>query len=86
MHMSRLTHRLQVLLDDDRLRRLEEAAAKRGTSVATIVREAIDDKLPAGDDARRAAARYLLAAPPIDIGSEEDLKAEILSSLDRFQP
>lgn len=86
MHMSRLTHRLQVLLDDDRLRRLEEAAAKRGTSVATIVREAIDDKLPAGEDARRAAARYWLSAPPLELGSEEELKAEILSSLDRSLP
>ena len=77
-----LTHRLQVLIDEERLRRLEAAAQRRGTSVATIVREAIDDKLPGNDTARRAAAQQLLGATPVDVGDWSDVKREIVEGLD----
>ncbi len=44
--MAELTRRLQVLLDEPRWTRLERQARRRGTSVATLVREAIDLAFP----------------------------------------
>jgi hypothetical protein len=40
--MSMYTERLQVLITPDQRRRLESEARHRGSSVATVVREAID--------------------------------------------
>jgi predicted DNA-binding protein len=40
--MSTLSHRTQLLLDDERHRRLEEEARRTGRSIASLVREAID--------------------------------------------
>jgi len=76
MHMS-LDHRLQILLDADRHARLVAVARERGVSVATVVREAIDRGLPAPDTRRRAAARRLLTAEPMDVGDPEALSAEL---------
>jgi hypothetical protein len=65
MHMSGLTRRTQILLDDERYQRLERQAAESGRSVASIIREAIDDKLADEPSAarRREAGRALLEAP-----------------------
>jgi predicted DNA-binding protein len=43
--MSMLTERLQVLISVEQRRRLEAEAQRRGSSVATVVREAIDASL-----------------------------------------
>jgi predicted DNA-binding protein len=43
--MSMLTERLQVLISPEQRRRLEAEAQRRGTSVATVVRDAIDTSL-----------------------------------------
>jgi ribbon-helix-helix CopG family protein len=76
--MLMLDRRLQILIDDRRYRRLSEAARKRGTSVAVIVREAIDQALPDDAERKRAAARALLSAEPITLPDDPaDLKAEI---------
>lgn len=79
--MSMLTRRLQVLLDDDRYRRLESAARRRRVSVATVVRDAIDRDLGSPELARGAAGRRFLAAPPMEVGSVE----ELLEELDRLR-
>ncbi len=66
----RLTHRLQVLLDDERHERLQALARERGASlVATIVREALDRGLPVaqGPPPCRPAAS-LLAVSILDGG------------------
>jgi DNA-binding MurR/RpiR family transcriptional regulator len=76
MHMS-LTHRLQILLDDERHQRINELARERGVSVATIVREAIDRGLPGADGRRRAAARRLLKAPDMPVPEPDELKDEL---------
>jgi predicted DNA-binding protein len=54
--MSMLTERLQVLISPEQRRRLEVEAQRRGTSVATVVREAIDDRFGkiTPEDRRRA--------------------------------
>lgn len=75
--MAVLTQRLQLLLDEDRLARLNQEAERRGSSVAALVREAIDATFPPDGPSRGAAARLLLDADPIDIGDWPDAKAEI---------
>jgi plasmid stability protein len=74
MHMSRLTRRTQLLLDENRYARLEQRAAQSGRSVAAIIREAIDDKLadPGASSRRRAAAEGLLAGAAPSGGPEPD--------------
>lgn len=62
-----LERRLQILLDEDRHRRVTALAAERGVSVAAVVREAIDRGLPSSDRARRAAAAVLRAAPDMEV-------------------
>lgn len=54
--MSMLTERLQVLISPDQRRRLEAEAERRGTSIATVVREAIDTTIsgPTREERRRA--------------------------------
>jgi hypothetical protein len=63
--MPRLSHRTQLLLDDERHRRLEEEAHRSGRSVASLVREAIDARyeLVQQSTSRRHAAAVLLDAP-----------------------
>jgi predicted transcriptional regulator len=72
------THRLQLLLDDERYERVHALARQRGTSVAAVIREAIDHGLPAAQIRRLAAARRILAAEPTEIadlpGELEDLR------------
>jgi hypothetical protein len=70
--------RLQILLDEARYRRVAARARDRKTSVAAIIREAIDVALPDDPDRKRAAGRAILAAPPISVPETlEELKAEI---------
>lgn len=81
-----LSVRLQVLIDEDRARRLDAEAARRGVSVATLVREGIDAVLPDGpstQDRQRAIAR-ILKADQIDVPVEPaDLKRELAAIHDR---
>lgn len=42
--MSMFSERLQILVSPEQRRRLEAEAKRRGTSVATLVREAVDDR------------------------------------------
>lgn len=72
--MCMLTHRLQLLLDEERYERVQALARQRGTSVATVIREAIDRGLPATQRRRSAAARRILAAEPMPVA---DLLAEL---------
>jgi hypothetical protein len=72
-----LDHRLQILIDDERHRRISTAARERGVSVATIVREAIDRGLSSADARREAAAQRLLLAPDMDLPEPEELRKEL---------
>jgi hypothetical protein len=76
MSMS-LDHRLQILIDDERHRRISDAAQARGVSVATIVREAIDRGLANPDSRRRAAGQRLLDAPDMHVPDPADLHDEL---------
>jgi hypothetical protein len=72
-----LERRLQILLDDERHRRLVAIAEERGVSVAAVVREAIDRGLPMSDGRRRAAGQRLLDAPDMPVPEPRELVAEL---------
>jgi hypothetical protein len=73
-----LDRRLQLLLDADRHRRLAAAARERGTSVAAVIRDAIDRAVPDDIERKRAAAAAILAAEPMELpATVEELKAEL---------
>jgi hypothetical protein len=76
MHMP-LEHRLQILLDDERHRRITSLARERGVSVATVVREAIDRGLTNPAERRRNAGRRLLDAPDMPVPEPHELKDEL---------
>ncbi|WP_300013326.1 CopG family transcriptional regulator [Pseudonocardia sp.] len=77
--MAVLTQRLQLLLDEDRLARITQEAERRGSSVAALVREAIDACYPPDGPSRSAAGQLLLDAEPLDLGDWADAKSEIES-------
>ena len=66
-----------MLLDEERYQRLAEAAAERGVSVATIVREALDRGIPTSPHRRRQAGQRVLDAPDMPLPDVEDLLAEL---------
>jgi hypothetical protein len=75
--MSMLDRRLQVLIDEERWTRLEREADRRGVSVATVVREAIDQRFPTHADERRRALQAILDAEPMEVPEPEDLREEL---------
>jgi len=75
--MSMFEHRLQILLDDERHRRITAAARERGVSVATVVREAIDRGLANPTNRRKSAGRRLLEASDMPVPDLQDLKGEL---------
>lgn len=81
--MATLTRRLQVLLDEERYAWLERVAQQRGTTVAELVREALDRAYPIQGLPADVAADRFLARPPIDLGLWEEAKREIEDSLGR---
>jgi hypothetical protein len=72
-----LEHRLQILIDDERHRRISAAARDRGVSVATVVRDAIDRGLANPDSQRRAAWQRLREAPDMPVPEPQELRAEL---------
>lgn len=75
--MRMLTSRLQILLDPARRERLEAEASARGTSVAALIREAIDLAFPSTSADRRAAGRRLLDAEPMAVPDVAELRDEL---------
>jgi hypothetical protein len=73
-----LERRLQILIDEPRYRRVAARARERGTSVAAVIREAIDIAFPSDLAKKRAAVKRILAAPLMEVPETyEELKAEI---------
>ncbi len=67
-----------MLLDDRRYRRLQAEARARRASVGALVREAIDRSYPVSSERKRAAAKAILAAPPMRLPDDiRDLVAEL---------
>jgi hypothetical protein len=72
-----LEHRLQILLDDERHRRIMKAARERGVSVATMVREAIDRGVSNSEARRKAAGGRVLAAAGMPVSDMAELRSEL---------
>ena len=80
-----LSRRLQILLDDERYERLSRRAAVEGTSIATLVRDAIDARYPADDAGRRAAFERIRDAAPMPVPLDPaELKKEILDTISKW--
>lgn len=67
-----LDRRVQVLLDPKQYLAVEREAARSGQSVAAVIRDSIARRLAAGDSARAAAARRLLASADTTDPAGED--------------
>jgi hypothetical protein len=81
-----LERRLQILIDEPRYRRLVARARERDTSVAAVIRDAIDRAIPDDLAKKRAAAKAILEAEPMPVPETvEELKAEIAEAHDRFR-
>lgn len=74
--------RLHLLLDEARYQRVAAEARRRGVSVASVIREAIDRGLSPPGEARRAALERILAAPDMTVPGEP---AELREELDAFR-
>jgi hypothetical protein len=90
MHM--LKERLQILVSPDQRRRLEAEAKRRGTSVASLIREAVDarfgavtqaDRLRALEEIRAMKGGRFVAPDALDRISEEELDAMLRASRGR---
>lgn len=75
--MCMLDRRLQILIDEPRYRRLAARARERNTSVAAVIREAIDVAFPADLAKKRAAWKAIKAAPPMPVPEIDELKREL---------
>jgi predicted DNA-binding protein len=75
--MCMLEHRLQILLDEERHKRITTIARQRGVSVATVVREAIDRGVADPSDSRRSAGRRVLEASDMDVPDLAELGEEL---------
>lgn len=75
--MCMYDRRLQILLDEQRYRRVAARARERKVSVAAVIRDAIDLALPADLAKKRAAAKRILAAEPVPLPDWAELKAEL---------
>jgi hypothetical protein len=79
-----LTHRLQILLDEDRYAKVARAARQRGVSVAAVIRDAIDH-LPTDPEQRREAIDVILAAEPMPVPDDPtELRRELDETRNRF--
>jgi hypothetical protein len=78
-----LDHRLQILLDEQRYRKVEREAQRLGLSIAGVIREAID-RMPADAGQRQAAIAAILAAEPMPVPADPAaLRHEVDAARDR---
>lgn len=72
-----LTHRLQLLLDEEQYQRLLTRSEVEGRSMGALVREAIDLIWVDDDHRKRAAADILMSAPTMPVPDPDDLRREL---------
>jgi hypothetical protein len=72
-----LDRRIQLLLDEERYRTVAAAARERGTSLAAVIRRAIDRGSPRPDLRRARALAVLMAAEPVAMPDPDGLRAEL---------
>ena len=72
-----MSRRLQLLLDEERYERVAAEAKRQRVSVATVIRDAIDESFGNRQERRAAAAARILAADPIPVPPGDGLVEEI---------
>jgi hypothetical protein len=82
--MPNLERRVQFLLDEPRYRRVTSEARRRRVSVATVVRDAID-QMTSGAETRRDAIAGILAAQPMAVPADPaELRRELDAARDQL--
>ena len=72
-----LTHRLQLLLEEEQYERLARHAQAEGRSVGSLVRQAIDMAWVEPDARRRAALDIILSAETMPVPDVDELRDEL---------
>jgi len=76
MRMS-LTHRLQVLLDEEQYSRLSTQAKLENRSIGSLVRQAVDQIWNTPDEQKVALLEAILAEQPMPVPDPEELSREL---------
>jgi hypothetical protein len=81
--MNMYSERLQILVSKEQRRRLEREAKRRGASVASVIRAAVDAELGAGSrQAKLAAVDAIRRIPPVPYLEPDRLERAIERSHD----
>lgn len=72
-----LSHRLQILLDEEQYDRLAQRAKAQGRSVGALIREAVDHTWTGTDIRKAASLDAILADGPIPVPDPADLALEL---------
>jgi len=75
--MLMLERRLQILIDEERHRRITAVAEERGVPVSVVVREAIDRGIADPASRRASAGQRILEADDMPVPGTADLLAEL---------
>ncbi len=76
MHMP-MTHRLQILLDEEQYARLSQRSKAEGRSVGALIREAVDHMWTGTDARKEALLEAILAAGPMPVPEPPELAREL---------
>jgi len=72
-----MTHRLQILLEEEQFDRLARRAKSEGRSVGSLIREAVDYMWTGTDDRKEALLNAILADGPMPVPDPDELAREL---------
>ncbi len=72
-----MSHRLQILLDEEQYDRLTQRAKAQGRSVGALIREAVDHMWTGTDIRKAALLDAILADGPMSVPKPADLALEL---------
>ncbi len=72
-----MSHRLQILLDEEQYDRLAQRAKAQGRSIGALIREAIDHMWTGTDIRKAALLDAILADAPMPVPEPADLALEL---------
>lgn len=72
-----LTHRLQVLLDEQQYSRLSKQAKLENRSIGSLIRQAVDQVWTTPDEHKVALLEAILAEQPMPVPDPEELSREL---------
>jgi hypothetical protein len=82
--MCMLDHRVQILLDEERYRRVTREARRRRVSIAAVIRDALD-RLPSVAETRRGAIEAILTAEAMAVPTDPaELRRELDAARERL--